>query len=99
MNIYNKSSVNKFARKHAESKDALFAWYDYVKTVSWDTPNDIKRSFPKASVIGKGTHLVVFDILGGNYRLVVSINYRNKWVFIKWFGTHSDYDKIDVTKL
>ena len=99
MNIYNKSSINKFARKHAECKDALFTWYDYVKTVAWDTPNDVKKSFPRASMIGRGTNLVVFDILGGNYRLVVSINYHNKWVFIKWFGTHGSYDKIDVTKL
>jgi mRNA interferase HigB len=99
MNIYNKSSINKFARKHAECKDALFTWYDYVKTVAWNNPNDVKKSFPKASIVGKGTNLVIFDILDRNYRLVVSINYGNQWVFLKWFGSHSVYDRMDVTKL
>ncbi len=99
MNIYNKSAINEFGKRHAVCKEPLLSWYDHVRSLQWRIPADIKKNYPKASIIGRGTDLVVFDILGGNYRLITSVNYNRRWIFIKWFGTHAEYDKLDVTKL
>jgi len=75
-------------------KAALDAWYREVRRAEWNNPADVKRDFGAASIVG--SNRVVFKIKGSDYRLVTAINYRTQVVFIKWIGTHRDYDKIDV---
>jgi mRNA interferase HigB len=73
---------------------ALDAWFREVHRAKWRSPADVKRDYGAASIVG--SNRVVFNIKGNDYRLVTGINYRRQVVFIKWIGTHRDYDKIDA---
>ena len=75
-------------------KSALHAWFHEVLRARWKSPADILKTYAHASIVGKDR--VVFNIKGNNYRLVVTISYLHQIVFIKWIGTHADYDHIDV---
>jgi mRNA interferase HigB len=75
----------------------LKTWYKEASKASWKSPTEIKEEYDKASILKGGR--VVFDICGNKYRLVVDINYLRQWVFIRFIGTHSDYDKTDANKI
>lgn len=70
------------------------AWFDEVRGASWASTVDVKRRYPTASIIT--SERVVFNIKGNDYRLVVSVDFEKGIVWIKWIGTHRDYDRIDV---
>jgi mRNA interferase HigB len=76
------------------SEQPLKAWYDEAKHASWSTPRQIKNRYASASFVG--LNRVVFNIKGNDYRLVVAIAYRFQAVYIKFVGTHAQYDKIDA---
>jgi len=78
-------------------KAALNAWYDEVRRADWKSTADVKRRYAAASVIS--SERVVFNVKGNDYRLVASIDFEKQIVWIKWVGSHRDYDKIDVTKV
>jgi mRNA interferase HigB len=67
------------------------------KSAEWKIPNEVKRQFGNASIIGDNR--IVFNICGNKYRIVVKINYQNQWVYIRFVGTHKEYDKIDAKKI
>jgi len=75
-------------------KSSLDAWFQEVKRANWKSSADVKASYAHASIVGADR--VVFNIRGNSYRLVVAVDYRRSIVFIKWFGTHKEYDAIDV---
>jgi mRNA interferase HigB len=75
-------------------KSALDAWFQEIRQAEWKRPNDVKEYYGNASIIGPDR--VVFNIKGNAYRLVAAIDYRRGIVFIKWLGSHQEYDKIDV---
>ena len=75
-------------------KAALEAWFHEVRQAEWEEPADVKTYYGNASIVGADR--VVFNIKGNDYRLVTAIDYRRGIVFIKWLGSHTDYDKIDV---
>jgi mRNA interferase HigB len=79
------------------SKEHLIAWYDEVKQAKWKSFNELKADFPKVSIVGNGR--VVFDINGGAYRLIVKIEFRMNAVFIRFFGTHKEYDLIKANEV
>ena len=83
--------------KHRDAEQPLRAWEKETKLARWTEPEMIRAHYPTASIVGDGR--VVFNIKGNTYRLVVAINYPAEIVFIKFFGTHAEYDKIDVTKV
>lgn len=60
----------------------------------WNIPNEAKQTYPSASVLKSGR--IVFNIKGDSYRLIVKINYEKQWIFVKFIGTHAEYDKIDA---
>jgi len=78
-------------------KAALEAWFHEAKQAEWKKPADVKERYGNASIVGADR--VVFNIKGNDYRLVTAIDYRRSIVFIKWLGTHDDYDKIDVRRV
>lgn len=78
-------------------KTALDSWFHEVQRADWNSPADVVRAYRNASIVGPDR--VVFNIKGNDYRLVVAIHYRLQIVFIKWIGTHAEYDKIDVRKV
>ena len=94
MRIFNKSAVEFYAQIHAPARDGLRAWYAEAIEAVWLTPERVKAQFPKASIIANNR--VVFDIAGSRYRLIVSMNYKFQAGYIKFFGTHAQYDRIDA---
>ena len=95
--------VERYFAAHAGHKaiKAARAQYDVWLTIAseaqWRTPDDVKRSHPKASILKGGR--VVFNIKGNDYRLVVALNYRAGVLAIRFFGTHVEYDRIDAERV
>jgi mRNA interferase HigB len=81
-------------RDQSALKAALDAWFDEASKADWRNSAGVKRSYATASIISADR--IVFNIKGNSYRLVVAVNFEKSIVFIKWIGTHADYDKIDV---
>jgi mRNA interferase HigB len=78
-------------------KAALDAWFDEVKKARWSSAADVRRSYATASIVS--AERVVFNIKGNDYRLIVAVDFEKSIVWIKWIGTHRDYDKIDVKEV
>jgi mRNA interferase HigB len=81
-------------KSHRAIKAALESWHQEVKLAKWKNSSEIKASYAHASIVGADR--VVFNIKGNAYRLVVAVDYRLAIVYIKWLGTHKEYDAIDV---
>ena len=79
--------------EHQDAKGALEAWYYEAKHAQWTSPADIKDLYRSASILKKNR--VIFNIAGNKYRLIVKINYDSQTIFIRFIGTHREYDKID----
>jgi len=82
---------------YQDNKGILEAWHKEVASASWDNTNELKEQYKNASIVANNR--VVFNIHGNKYRLVVKINYQAKIVFIRFIGTHSQYDKINVEEI
>ena len=96
--IIAKKTLREFWKKHEDSEQQLLsAWYQEAKKGQWKSPKEIKKNYPSASIVADNR--VVFNIKGNKYRLVVAINYKFQIVWIRFIGTHPQYDKIDVTKI
>ena len=80
--------------EYVDSKTSLRAWYHDVKTADWKNSNELKQQYKNASIVGDGR--VVFNIKGNSYRLVVAIDFEFQVIFIRFIGTHKEYDKINV---
>jgi len=94
LRVIAKRTLREFWETHPDSKQQLLAWYRETLKTEWDSPNEIKQSYASASILKNSR--VVFNICGNKYRLVVEINYNRKWLFIRFVGTHKEYDKINV---
>jgi mRNA interferase HigB len=86
-----------FWEQHPDAQQALQAWYRDAKQATWKTPADIKNVYRNASIVGNNR--VVFNIRGNQYRLAVGVNYTSGIIYIRFIGTHQDYDKIDVATI
>jgi len=86
--------LKKFWTLHNQAEQPLKAWIDEVKKASWQTPQDIKRRYPSADFLPKNR--VIFQIKGNDYRLIAAVAYRFQAVYVKFVGTHSEYDRIDA---
>lgn len=83
--------------EYADAIDPTLTWYRIALKANWNTPSDVKQDFGNASILKDGR--VVFNIAGNKYRLIVWINYAYKVVYIRFIGTHAQYDKIDVQSI
>ncbi|MCU7918693.1 MAG: type II toxin-antitoxin system HigB family toxin [Candidatus Thiodiazotropha sp. (ex Dulcina madagascariensis)] len=79
---------------HADAIESTLAWYRHVLKADWASPAEVKQDFRNASILKDGR--VVFNIAGNKYRLVVWINYAYRVVYIRFIGTHAQYDQIDA---
>ncbi len=79
--------------EHNDSEVSLRAWYHYVKAAEWESPQELKQQFRHASIIGDGR--VVFNIKGNAYRLITAIDFEFQVVYIRFIGTHKEYEKIN----
>ena len=94
MRIIAISQLKTFWQKYPDSEQSLLAWIDEVKKANWQTPADLKGQFRHASVLK--SRRVVFNIKGNDYRLVVAVAYRYSALYIKFVGTHKQYDAVDA---
>jgi mRNA interferase HigB len=94
MRIIARPKLRAFAEKHPDAKAPLDAWWSEAKTAQWSSPSEIKAMYRSASILKRGR--VVFNIGGNKYRLVVWFNYEKGIGFIRFMGTHKEYDKIDA---
>jgi mRNA interferase HigB len=84
-------------QKVSDAKEPILAWYRHICRADWATPSDVKKAFRSASILKAGR--VVFNIAGNKYRIVVWINYPYRVVYIRFVGSHAEYDKIDVQRV
>jgi mRNA interferase HigB len=80
--------------EHADAREAALAWYRQVLRADWASPAEVKREIGNASILKDGR--VVFNIAGNKYRIVVWINYPYRVVYVRFVGTHRQYDRIDA---
>ena len=83
-----------FAENHPETAVTLERWYRLVRAAKWASMDDVRRAAPKAKVLNG--ERVRFEIAGGNYRLIAAFDFRRQVVFVKFVGTHAEYDAIDA---
>ena len=97
MRIIAKKTLRGFWERHANAEEPLLAWYREVLKEDWDTPAKVKEKYRSASIVGGNR--VVFNIKGNDYRLVVRISYPGRIVYVRFVGTHAEYDAIDVEEV
>ena len=94
MHVIARKSLREFWARHPDSEQALQSWFHEVENAEWKDSSAIRRHYRSASIIS--AERVVFNIYGNKYRLVVRINYASQTVFIRFIGTHKEYDRIEV---
>lgn len=97
MRIIALKTIKEFWNKHPETEQQLRAWYDEVKKADWRKPNDLLREFPNVRVIKNDR--AIFNVKGNKYRLVIAVKYDFKIVYIRFIGTHKEYDKINAEEI
>ena len=90
-------TLREFWEHHPDCEQRLKTWYKETEEAIWTGPNDVKREYPSASIIANDR--VVFNIKGNKYRLIVKINYHYGMVWIRFIGTHAEYDRIDAATI
>ena len=95
--IFAKSTLRQFWKKYPDSEQYLKTWYDTAMNSDWKTPADVKQTFISASILKESR--VVFNIKGNSFRLVAKFNFEKQWIFIRFIGTHSAYDRIDANTI
>ncbi|MCG3164767.1 MAG: hypothetical protein POELPBGB_00526 [Bacteroidia bacterium] len=96
-NIIARRTLNEYCKKYPDAAVALQKWYHELLAADFKNFNELKQSLANASLVGDDR--VVFNIAGNKYRLVVRINFKFKAIQVKWFGTHKEYDKINVEQV
>lgn len=97
MRVIALSTLKSFLRRspgYSDARDPLLAWYRHVRLADWKSPADLKRDIRSASILKDGR--AVFNIAGNKYRIVVWINYEYRIMYVRFIGTHRQYDAIDA---
>lgn len=97
MRLITKTKLIEFWTRYTDSKEQLQAWAKEVKHAEWKKPSDVKARYSTADILPGDR--VVFNIKGKKYRLIVKIQYNIQIVYIRFVGTHKEYDKIDAEKI
>jgi mRNA interferase HigB len=92
-----KKTLRDFWLKHADSEDQLKSWYSETEKSEWETLNELKCEYPSASILKDNR--VVFNIKGNTYRLIVKFNLDYQICWIRFVGTHAEYDKINANEI
>jgi len=94
MRIITKRTLREFWEEHPDAEQSLKNWYATTKAAHWASPAEVKAAYRNASIIPNDR--VVFNIKGNRYRLIAAVDYRRSIVYIRFIGTHRDYDKVDA---
>jgi mRNA interferase HigB len=92
--IIKQSTLAIFAAKHPKAKPSLVRWIKLMRAATWSSMSEVQMATPGAVVLNG--ERARFEIAGGNFRLIASFSFRHQIVFIKFIGTHAEYDKIDA---
>ena len=94
MVVISRGTLVQYWKRHPGTEQELKAWFYEAKNSSWKTPADVKAKYGNASILKDGR--VVFNICGNKHRLVVWVNYSSRTIYVRFVGSHKEYDKIDV---
>ena len=97
MRIIARSTLRNFWEKHSDAEQPLKAWFVEASRSHWRSPNDIKALYANASIIANNR--VVFNIKGNSFRLIVHVRYDIGIIFIRFVGTHKEYDRVDAATI
>lgn len=97
MRIIASSTLRNFWQLNPDAEQPLKAWYQEARSAKWKSPHEIKRMYRSTSIIGDNR--VIFNIAGNKYRLIIKFNYDFGIGYIRFIGTHAEYDNIDVEKV
>lgn len=89
--------MREFWEIHSDCEQQLKSWFRETSKAEWTNPNEIKNEYPSASILNDNR--VVFNIKGNKYRLIVKINFEYEMVWIRFIGTHKEYDAINATTI
>ena len=95
--IFSKSTLREYWETHPDTEHYLKTWYDTAMNSDWKNPNDIKMTYASASILKNSR--IVFNIRGNSYRLVTKFNFEKQWIFVRFIGTHEEYNKIDANTI
>lgn len=98
MHVIKRSTILDYCNQHPDAAEQLLAWLKEAEHAIWTRPNDIKERYKSADF--PGNHRVVLNIKGNNYRFVFAVHYANEiskgTVYVRWFGSHAEYNRINV---
>lgn len=94
MNIIVKRAILYYIYYYPQARTALLTWYNEFLKCDFSTFNEVKQVYGSASIVANNR--IVFNIKGNDYRLVISVNFRQKAAYVIWFGSHPEYDRINV---
>ena len=97
MRIIAKGTLRDFWELFPDAEESLLAWYREAEKADWEPPARVKAQYRNASIVGGNR--VVFNIKGNDYRLLVKINYRYRVVYVRFVGSHAEYNKINVEEV
>lgn len=95
--ILSKKILRDFWDEYPDSEQYIKTWYEIVSKSNWKNPNEVKRSFIHASILKDSR--IVFNVKGNTFRIIVKFNFEKQWAFIRFVGTHYEYDKIDANTI
>ena len=95
--IFAKSTLREYWKKNPDTEQYLKTWFDTAMSSDWKTPNNVKQTYANASILKN--RRIVFNIKGNSYRLIVKFNFEKQWAFIRFIGTHTEYEKIDANTI
>ena len=94
MRIFSRGTLRTFWEEYPDAQTALEFWYDTIENSDFETPNEVISHFKNADTVGNGR--IVFNIAKNKYRLIAKFQYEKKFVFVRFIGTHKEYDKIEA---
>ena len=97
LKVVAKKILREFWEKHEDCEQQLKAWFREAEKAEWENPNQLKEEYPSASILNQNR--VVFNIKGNKYRLIVKISFDYQMVWIRFIGTHPEYDKINANTI
>ena len=97
MRVITKQTLRDFWIKHADNEQQLTSWYRETEKAEWNSINELKTEYPNASILKDNR--IDFNIKGNNYRLIVKFNFEFQICWIRFIGTHAEYDKINANEI
>jgi mRNA interferase HigB len=94
MRVIARNTLVAFWNEHPEARVALERWYRLIRAAHWSSMDEVQSAAPKSKVLNR--ERARFEVAGGNYRLVVAFDFRRQVAFVKFIGTHAEYDRIDA---